>query len=116
MHELEVGDELGLVDGEQMVHGFDFEDDEAFHHEVEAVAALEGEAFVAQRDGNLSLDAETAQAELTREAALVRRLQKPGSEVAVNLDASADDDVRKPLPPPFLRSSLFHFRVFGAPC
>jgi hypothetical protein len=116
VQELEVGDELSFVDRQEVFHCLDFQDHGVLHHEVEAVCAVEGKALVTNRDRKLTLDAKSAQDELMREAVLVRRLQKPRPEVAVNFDASADDGFRKPFPPPFLRSSLFHFRVIGTAC
>lgn len=112
--EFEVGDELGFVDGEEAVHGFELEDDMAVDDEVETVAAVEGEAFVGEGERNLTLDVKFAQGELMREAVLVGRFEKSRPQVAVDLDAGADDGLRNPLPPPFLRFSLFHFRVVGA--
>src|SRR5512138_878636 len=103
------------MDWEEVFHGFDFEDDTSCHHEVEAVATVEVEAFVAKGDGELALEVEAAECELMREAVLVGGFQKAGSEVAVNLDASADDGLRNPIPSLFLCFSLFHFRVVGAP-
>lgn len=111
-HELEVRDELGFVDGEEAVHGFELEDHTALHEEVEAVTAVEGETFVAERDGELTLDVRAAEGELMREAVLVRGFEQPRPEVAVDLDASADDGFRNPIPPPFLPSSLFNLRAF----
>ena len=47
------------------------------------------------------------------EAVFVGRLQQPSPEVAVDLDASGDDLPGKFILSLFLRSSLFHLRVFG---
>lgn len=113
--ELEVGDDLRLMDREQSFDSFDFDDHAVLHHDVEAVAAVEGEAFVVKGDGELTLEAEFTQRELMRQAVLVRGLEKPRPEVAVDFDASTDDELRNPIPPPFLRSSVFHFPVVGAP-
>jgi hypothetical protein len=51
--EFQVGEDLGCVDGEELVDGFEFHQDFVFDDEVGAETTIEVEAFVA--DGNFLL-------------------------------------------------------------
>jgi hypothetical protein len=79
-----------LVDGEQFLHGLDFDDDGVFDDEVEAVRGVEGDALVSERDGALALEADRAKRQFVREALFVDRLEEAGPQVAVYLDARAN--------------------------
>ena len=113
LRELQIGDDLSLVYREKMLDGLDLEDQLVLHHEVEAVAAIEIDALVSHRDRNLTSCAKSTQGQLLRQAVLVSRLQQAGAEVAVYLDARADDLPRELILSPCLRSSLFHIPVLG---
>ncbi len=49
-------------DRKQLLYRLDFDDQTAFHHEVEAIAAVEVNAFVLQRNRDLTLRAKSTQA------------------------------------------------------
>ena len=113
-HELEIRNDLRLVNRKQALNRLDFEDQAALHHEVEAISPVEGKALVVQRNLDLAVCAQSAQAKLVRHATLVSRLQEPRPEVTVDLDACGDDPSGQFIQPLLLCSSLFHFWVLGA--
>ena len=113
-HELEIRNDLRLVNRKQALNRLDFEDQAALHHEVEAISPVEGKALVVQRNLDLAVCAQSAQAKLERHATLVSRLQEPRPEVTVDLDACGDDLSGQFIQPLLLCSSLFHFWVLGA--
>jgi hypothetical protein len=65
-------------------------------------------AFVADRYDSLTFDAEPAQRELVRQAALIRRLEQPWTQGAMHLDAGSND-LSGAIPKPSRPSAfLFH--------
>ena len=59
--ELQIGNDLCQVDRKQPLYRLDFDDQSAFHHEVEEIAAIEVKAFVLHRNRDLTLSAKSTQ-------------------------------------------------------
>jgi hypothetical protein len=88
--ELEIGDDLGFVHWKQPVDGFDFQHDLAFDDEIDTISAIEVDAFVVDRDLELTVNAHSPQGELVREALLVHCFEQAGAEVAMHLDTASN--------------------------
>lgn len=73
--QLEVRDELCVVDWEQLLDGFDFNDEFVLDYEVQAVAALELDSLVAYGNELLTPEAQAREFELPGQAMLICRLE-----------------------------------------
>ena len=89
--ELEVGDDLSLMDGEEKLDRLDLDDDPLVDDKVEAIAAVEQYALVFQGKRPLVLERDAAEGELAAQARFVCRLEQPRAQMPVDLDAGADD-------------------------
>jgi hypothetical protein len=89
--ELQVAEELGLVDGNDLVDGLQLNGDGVFDNEVEAVATLDVLAFVDDRKFHLAAVGQAAECELMRETGFIRGFEKAGAEGVVDLNGGTDD-------------------------
>jgi hypothetical protein len=93
--EFEIGEDLGVVDFREGVHGFDFDDDVLPNEEVGAVGVFDDDVLVADGAVFLLLKRDAAEGEFVREGALVSGFEKTGAKLLVNLDGGADDGSRE---------------------
>jgi hypothetical protein len=91
--EFQVGEKLGVMYGEKLGDGFEFDDKLAFDDEIQTVAAIELHSFVEQGHLALALEGEASLSEFVSEGFLIGRFKQAGPEFAVNLHAQADDAV-----------------------
>lgn len=95
----EVGEDLGHVDGGELLRDLQLHDHLLLDQHVEPVAAVQADAAVDDRLRDLAPDAHTAVPQLLRQAHLVRLLQQPRPEDPVDLDGCPDDPPRQPARP-----------------
>ena len=62
-------------------------------HQINPIGAVDGQSLVGEGDGDLTTKRDASKGQLVAKARLVGRLQKPRTELAVNLDASPDHDL-----------------------
>jgi len=106
----EVGQHLSGMDGEQLGNGLQLHDHPTLDQEIQPVVSVETKAIVLDRHLQFALEGESTQSQFVGKACLVRALEKPGAEVAMNLDASRQDLIGEfPFRPPCLRASVVHF-------
>jgi len=86
---LQVGERLRDVNVRDSAHAFEFEDDSG-DQQIQAVAA-DHRVFVEDVDGNLGVDGEIPDGQLLQQRLLVDRLQKSGTEDAMDFHCRADD-------------------------
>lgn len=79
------------MNGQQLRGGFHFDNDASLDHEVEPIAARDAQALVNEGQAALMLEAYTAERELVREAQAICGFEQTGSQLAMDLDACADD-------------------------
>ena len=91
MRQTERADELRLVNGQKSLDSLYLDDELGRDFEVHPVAAFELNAFVADRQGFLTLEAQPAKSELVCQACFVSRLEQSGTEQSMHLDAGTDD-------------------------
>jgi hypothetical protein len=74
------------VDGQQALHGFDFNDMTLVYKKVDPISAIKRDALV--KDGNLNLPfvGDLGPGEFDAEALLLSRLQKAWAQMSMNLD------------------------------
>ena len=78
------------MNGQKSLDSFYLDDELGRDFEVHPVAAFELDAFVADRQGFLTLEAQPAKSELVCQACL-SRLEQSGTEHPMHLDAGTDD-------------------------
>jgi hypothetical protein len=108
--ELELGQDLCFVYGGQPIDSLQFEQETISDDKVEPVPAVEPDPLVVHRQCALPVEPQPSQRELLREARLLSRLEQPGPEVPMHLDASPDHLLRSILKPSCLPVFLFHLR------
>ena len=91
LRQFQVGDHLRLVDREKLFDRLDLENDPTIDDEIDAVTAVEDQAFVFQDEWALVLEGEPAKRELATQTRLVGGLEESRAEVTVDFDAGADD-------------------------
>ena len=90
LRQSQVRDHLRVVDGQQPVDTLDLDDERIFDDQVEPVAAFELRPLVLERHGSLAFEPKPEHPELVGDTVLVRRLEQPGPQVSMHLDAGAD--------------------------
>jgi hypothetical protein len=79
------------VQREDVLDGFEFEQNGVLDEDVGLVAFVETEAVEDEREGDFALDAEAVFLEGVAEALVVDGFQQAGAELAVDVDGDADD-------------------------
>src|SRR5262249_15173124 len=91
--EFQVRDQLGSVERQQFFNRFDLDDDAVFDKEVDAVAGVERDAAVNDRQANLVLKVHTARLEFMTQTRAVRTFKKTSTECAVNLHSGFENSL-----------------------
>ena len=91
VEELHVAEELGFVDGEDLLDGLGFNKDAIFNQEVETERFFAGGSFVVDLDGFLRDAVQLADFHFAHQAPLVDGFEEPGTLVAMHLDRSTDN-------------------------
>jgi hypothetical protein len=79
------------VHRKQAFDGLELDHDATLDEDVDAVAAVDEEAFVGDTDGPLPLEAQAEEVQLAANARFVRRLEEARTKLSVNLDEGPDD-------------------------
>jgi hypothetical protein len=74
------------VDRQQLLDGFDFNDDLAFGNDIQSINALQPDALANQRNRDLADNADTCLLQLETQAFLVGLFEQPGPELLVDVD------------------------------
>jgi hypothetical protein len=82
---------LRFVDGQQAVDRLELEQDPGLDNDIDAVAAVNEHALVADGYGSLTLETHLAKPQLGAQANLVRRLQEPRTQRSVHFDDGTDN-------------------------
>ncbi len=96
------------MDRQHLLDGFQLEDQLILDDDVDPVPALELDAFVRDGHDELAVMRNPAERQLVRERDLVHRLEKPRSQMTMDLDACPDDRLGQIRVPPCLRASVFN--------
>src|SRR6185437_9635697 len=83
--------QLSIVHRMQPVFTFGLDHNSAVHDQISPEAALKPYLFVDERHRLLALNLQAQLLQFIRQAGLVRRLQQPRSELAMDLDRGAND-------------------------
>jgi general secretion pathway protein I len=112
LRQREVGQQLRLVNRQQLLNRFELDDDRVLNDKVHSVERIEAMALVNNGNGNLLLKADTPARQLDRDTLLVDRLEKSRPELFVHVDACTEDALRN------LKTNLPWFRasVVHTPC
>jgi hypothetical protein len=79
VHEPHVAEKLGAVDGENLLNGFELDEEGVGDQEVEAEGFLEGDAFVFDSDDLLAAGRDLTEFEFSLEALFVDALDETGT-------------------------------------
>src|SRR5690606_21310083 len=90
VQELEIGQHLCLMDRQQAIDGFQFDDQLAGDHEVDSILRIEHRVPVENRNGHLAGELDVLECHLAAEAVLVRRLQQAWPKRSMHFDGTAD--------------------------
>jgi hypothetical protein len=86
-----VGEQLGGMDGFELVAGLDFHDQRSRDDEVCSIAAIKLDATMADRDAHLGLEGNPTMSKLMLEAGTVGGLEQSWAKDTVNLDGGPKD-------------------------
>lgn len=89
--ELEIGQQLGLVDGLNRIDGLVFDEDAPLDAHVGAIAGIDRHAIVFDRKGDFAFDLQSSLPEFVNEAALIGRLKEPRPECGVDFNGRVDN-------------------------
>jgi hypothetical protein len=92
--EPEISDDLGLVHGQQAFNGFDLDQDFGVHYQIESIGMLQFKSLVTDRQYLLPFPRQAQFAQLVTQTLFVCRLEQTWAQVAVDFDASPDQDLR----------------------
>ena len=79
------------MDGENVFHTLDLEDQHTLNNQIEAVATVKLDTLIFHRKWNLSLEADATKVQFVTETFFVRRFQKPWAERPMYLDRRSND-------------------------
>ena len=89
--EFQIGQELSLMDGCNLLNCLVFDDDGIFHDHIGPETCINFDIPVLHRHGNFTFDNQTSSLEFVSQALLVDRFQKPGAQGFVNPNGAMDD-------------------------
>lgn len=89
--EFHIGKKLRFVNRENLLDGFQFNDNLLFHNEVHLVSTIEDQSFVDEWDGNLPPKTYSATAQFKAKALFVSRFQQTRPHLPMYLNRRADD-------------------------
>jgi hypothetical protein len=92
--QLQVGDHLCLVHGEQVLDALYLKNDAVLDYEVESVSARDVGFSIHEGDGNLMREGKSSRAKLARQARVVRRLKQAGADGSVYRDRTTNHALR----------------------
>jgi hypothetical protein len=111
--QLQVRQHLRLMDRQKVIDGLELQHELLFDNDVESVTAIEHDPLVDHRQRPLPRKAQACERQLVAQAFFIGGLQEPRTEVAVDLDARAEDPLRQIPQSPALPVSLIHPRVYS---
>jgi hypothetical protein len=91
VQELHMAYDLGLVDGQNLLHGFDFEQETAFRQQAELQALFKGDVFVFDRHLMLPGGVNASEPEFVNQAFLIDAFQQTGSQRAMHFYRGSND-------------------------
>src|SRR5688572_12229708 len=77
--------------GKESVHRLHLDDDEVLNNQIDAIARVEDDSLVSNRDRSLDAIPQIARAQLEPQARHVCRFQQTGTDLSMDLDGRADD-------------------------
>ena len=92
--QLQVCQELGLMNRQQFLHRFQFQNNFALHQQIDLVTTVQLQPFVVDGQIHLSLKSQFPKAKLVAKALLVSRFQKPRPKVTMDLDGRPENRTR----------------------
>lgn len=89
--QLQIGNQLGFMERNHFLHGFQFDDDCVFNEDVDAVTNVEFHLVVNHRQTYLAESFKPAFSKLINQAGFISRFQKPRPEARMNLNGRSND-------------------------
>jgi hypothetical protein len=89
--EPKVRQQLGLVYGLETLNGLEFDDNRIVDHDVEAIAHMEMDPLVFERQRNFGRGRQAAESQLMNQTDPIGTLQQTRTKVSVDLDGGPDD-------------------------
>jgi hypothetical protein len=99
------------VHGKDLRHRRDLDNDRTFHEHVDAVARVDSNALIGNRNGNLSLNDKPLLTKLEREARFIDAFEEPWTERGVHPNCRSDDSSGRTVE----RSSVEHLQISASP-
>ena len=96
--QLQICQKLGLVNRQQFLHGFQFQNDFVLHDEIDLITTVQLQTFVLDRQVHLPLKAQSPNAKLVAKALRVSRFQKTRAEMAMDLKHGPKNRARPRVP------------------
>ncbi len=96
-HQPEIGEQLLMVDGGQLLDGFELNHQDSIDHQVRPKSFVQAESIKFNRHGLLARDRPTAILQPLGQNRLVNRLEQPRPQVAVQMKGGVNDDRGKVL-------------------
>jgi len=78
------------MNGQNVFHAFDFENQPIFDHKIEPVATVEFDAFILDRQGHLPLERDSSEMEFVAQTLLVCGFQKSRPQRSMHLDCRSN--------------------------
>jgi hypothetical protein len=91
--QVQIGQNLGFMHGQQLRHGFEFQQDPSAHDNVRAVALVELHGFINDRQRNLPPHLHAGLRQLPAEAFLINRFKQAWAEPSMHFYGEADDAI-----------------------
>jgi hypothetical protein len=92
---LQIRQQLAVVDGQEPVYRFEFENDMPLNEQVETQSIFDADALIDERNQRLCLKSDTSLAKFYAEAGLLNRLKQAGTQGLVYLERGIHEDSGK---------------------
>ena len=89
--ELEIADDLGFVEGVDLIHALEFQQEGFRHNDVHAIGAIYRHALVFKSERSLPAEGNFLKFEFPAQAGLIGGLQQSGAKRLVNFHGATDD-------------------------
>ena len=89
--QLEIGEQLGLMDGMDSIHSFVFYEYAVINREIGPISTVKHDLFVADRNRIFSADIQSAQAEFIHQATPIHGLQQSRPKCCMDGNRCIDD-------------------------
>jgi hypothetical protein len=91
--ESKVGENLGVMDGRELIDGLHLDDDLFLDQEIEPISAIDPYSSINDRKFHLACHLEPSPRKLKRQTGFISRLQQPRPQLAMHRDRRTDDRV-----------------------